>query len=317
LLYTLGGLDLSRALDVKPSTSSARPEAPPAARKAEDRRSGARDSLLDRIAELRSNDVERVRQALRSAPLEPALVPHAVSLLAWDEVAVDAIEALRGVAPRITGQLVDGLLDPETEFAIRRRLPRVLTAGEPGRALEGLFAALADSRFEVRYRAGRALARLQHRYPTLAYPKERVLEAVLGEVAVDRRLWEHRRLLDDLAGDDESPFVDQYLRDRANRGLEHVFMVLSLILPREPLTIAFRGLHTDDAQLRGTALEYLETALPEEVRLRLWPFLEDDRTSQTSGRSREEILESLLRSNDTIAQRIRKRMGTAPPEAGD
>jgi hypothetical protein len=275
------------------------------------------DPLLQRIAVLRSSDVERVRASLRDTDLEPALVPYAVSLLAWDEVAVDAIKALRRVAARVTGQLVDGLLDPETEFAVRRRLPRVLIAGEPVRAVEGLLAALTDTRFEVRYRASQALTRLQERHPALSYPRQRVLDAVLAEVAVDRRLWEHRRLLDTLEADEESPFVDQYLRDRANRGLEHVFTVLSLILPREPLTVAFRGLHTDDAQLRGTALEYLETALPEEVRLKLWPFLEDNRTQQASGRSREEILESLLQSDDTIAARIRKGLRTDRSGAAD
>ncbi len=307
LLQTFGGLDLTGGPDSGSTPAAERPSPPAGSGRAEFRPPGtAPDPILDRIVDLRSNDLDRVRNALRSAELDLALVSPAISLLAWDDVAVDAIEALRGVAPRVTGQLVDGLLDPEAEFAVRRRLPRVLTAGEPVRAVEGLFAALADSRFEVRYRVGRALARLQERHPVLSYPRERVLTAVLGEVAVDRRLWEHRRLLDHLAGDDESPFVDQYLRDRANRGLEHVFTVLSLILPREPLTIAFRGLHTEDAHLRGTALEYLETALPEEVRLKLWPFLEDDRKNRVSDRSREEILESLLQSNDTIADRIRK-----------
>jgi hypothetical protein len=41
-----------------------------------------------------------------------------------------------------------------------------------------------------------------------------------------------------------------------------VFSLLSLVLPREPLQIAFRGLQSSDRQLRGTALEYLEGVLP-------------------------------------------------------
>ena len=39
----------------------------------------------------------------------------------------------------------------------------------------------------------------------------------------------------------------------------------SLILPRDTLRLAFHGLHTDDRHLRGTALEYLVTVLPEPV----------------------------------------------------
>jgi len=48
---------------------------------------------------------------------------------------------------------------------------------------------------------------------------------------------------------------------------------LSLALPREPLHIAFRSLHSEDKYLRGTSLEYLEGVLPPSIRQGLWPFL--------------------------------------------
>jgi hypothetical protein len=61
----------------------------------------------------------------------------------------------------------------------------------------------------------------------------------------------------------------------AIENLAHVFTLLALILPAEPLGVAFRGLQSDDQRLRGTALEYLESVLPREVRDRLWRLLED------------------------------------------
>ena len=76
----------------------------------------------------------------------------------------------------------------------------------------------------------------------------------------------------------------RFLRKRANRSLEHVFTILSLALPEEPLRVAFRGLHTDDKTLRGTALEYLESILPKPIRQSLWPFLEDDRAKEGTAR---------------------------------
>jgi hypothetical protein len=98
-----------------------------------------------------------------------------------------------------------------------------------------------------------------------------------------------------------SPVVDEVLRDRASRSLEHVFTVLALFLPRQPLKIAFRGLHTDDTLLRGTALEYLETALPADIREQLWPFLEDSRPKTQQTRPSGEVLAQLLQSNNSIA----------------
>jgi len=127
-------------------------------------------------------------------------------------------------------------------------------------------------------------------------------EAVLREVAVDRTMWENQRLLDRVEDDAEAGFVDEVLRERASRSLEHVFTVLALALPRQPLQIAFRGIHTDDPQLRGTALEYLDASLPPAVREKLWPFLDDRPVRRTpSARPREELMAELLRSRESIA----------------
>jgi hypothetical protein len=94
--------------------------------------------------------------------------------------------------------------------------------------------------------------------------------------------------------------VDEFVRNRANQSLAHVFTALSLVLPSEPLQIAMRGLHADDQNLRGTALEYLESILPPMIREPLWPFLEDHRPGGRTLRPREEVLADLVRSNHSI-----------------
>lgn len=78
-------------------------------------------------------------------------------------------------------------------------------------------------------------------------------------------------MLDRFEADDRS-FLEELVRDRASHALTHVFTLLALALPAEPLRLAFRGLHTDDQGLRGTALEYLDSVLPRDLRDRLWPF---------------------------------------------
>jgi hypothetical protein len=160
---------------------------------------------------------------------------------------------------------------------------------------------LDDLRFEVRYRCGRALAAILDRNLHVRLAPERVYAAVHREVTVSRPVWESRSLLDrleDYRG--ERSFVDQFVVNRASQSLEHVFTLLSLVLPAEPLKVAFRGLHTDDQRLRGTALEYLEVVLPAPVRERLWPFLETSPAPAARARPREEVLNDLLRSNQSI-----------------
>jgi hypothetical protein len=87
------------------------------------------------------------------------------------------------------------------------------------------------------------------------------------------------------------------------------------VLPTAPLQIAYRGVHTDDPVLRGTALEYLEGVLPPDIRDRLWPFLGDRPRGPRDGRARDEILADLLRSNESIMlniEELRRRTGTGP-----
>jgi hypothetical protein len=283
---------------------------------AELRPSGPRDAEIDRIVELRSRHVSRTRAVLRAGPLTPALVPHAIALLAWDDVLRDAIVALRDAAMEATGQLVDHLVDPSEEFAVRRRIPLVLAACPTERAVDGLLRGLEDPRFEVRYRCGRALSRLLDLNHTLVVDRERAFAAVLREVAVDKGVWESHRVLDQTEDEAWSPVMDEMLRKRANRGLEHVFTVLALVLPRQPLKVAFRGLHTDDQLLRGTALEYLETLLPEKIRRPLWPFLEDTRPHIKERRSADQVLQDLLASNQSIALNL-EALRKKPPETDE
>jgi hypothetical protein len=262
---------------------------------------GSLDPDVLQILALRSRDQERVRRVLHSdQPLPAFLVPHIIPLLAWDPVADDAVRALRRVAEERVGELVDALVNPNQDFAVRRRLPRILSACDSQRAADGLLLGLEDMRFEVRYQCARSLAAVLQRNPRVRIDRQLVFEVVEREVAVGRPVWESNRLLHRLEDRDENVFVDEFVKDRASRSLAHVFTLLSLVLPKEPLQIAFRGLHMTDRNLRGTALEYLESVLPQSIRERLWPFLEDSRPTARASRPREEILADLIRSNESI-----------------
>ena len=256
---------------------------------------------MQEIRTLLSRDADAVRRVFRrDGALPPSLVPHAIRLLEWDPVADDAVRALRGVAEERVGELIDTLVDPNQPFAVRRRLARVFSVCTSQRAVDGLLLGLEDLRFEVRFQCGRSLAAVTGSNPRVRIDPARVSALVQREVAVSHRVWESRKLIDDANAEDRSPLED-LVGDRASRALAHVFTLLGLILPAEPLRIAYRGLHTTDKSLRGTALEYLESVLPKDIRVRLWPFLEGDGTpAAATTRGRDDILQDLLRSNESI-----------------
>ena len=278
------------------------------------------DPELQEIIALRSRNRDRVLEVLRTEEHLPAtLIPHVVPLLAWDPVAEDAVRALRKVAEERVGELIDALLDPNQPFAVRRRLARVFSVCVSQRAVDGLLLALDDMRFEVRFQCGRSLAAILDRNSLVRINRELVFEVVRREVAVGKPIWEGHRLLDRV-DDEQRSFVDEFLKDRAGQSLAHVFTLLALVLPAEPLKIAYRGLHTDDPRLRGTAVEYLEGVLPPDIRERLRPFLVEGSGLAGPSRARDEIVADLLRSNQSIMlnlEELRRRANKAPkPAAG-
>jgi hypothetical protein len=313
LIHTIGGAgDLMTALGLSDADT---PPRPALATRPPPRPPPPPESPPDRATALRSHDPHVVRAALADGELTPDLASDAIPLLAWDVVAPAAVAALRDVAPGVADRLVAALQDQTEEFTVRRRLPIVLAAAPVQAVADGLFEGLRDQRFEVRYRCALALHRILRDNPALLIDQNRAVEAVLREVSVDRRVWESHRLLDRDEDEEWSPMFDAVLRARADRALQHVFTVLALVLPRRPLRLAYRGLFATDPQVRGTALEYLETTLPEAIRRALWPFLEDTRKAPPPPRSRDAIVRDLMASEATIALDLeRLRRPPAPRE---
>ena len=277
----------------------------------------ARDEAAGVFEALRCGDAARVKTALGSELCaDPTLTPVLIRLLAWDEVSAAVQQRLVTLVPGMIGQLSDALLDDDIDFAIRRRVPRLLArATASPRAAAALVEALDDARFEVRFQCGRALDAMRQRNPGLPVPNEAIWRVAERELSSSQSIWRGHRLLDkrdEMASDSDQSFafLDDLLRERANLSLEHVFSLLALVLPREPLKIAFRALHTDDRQLRGLALEYLESVLPGSIRAKLWTVI-DGATPEPSPVSPQEALDRLMLSQATLQIQLNKNRSAA------
>jgi len=263
------------------------------------------DPEIQEILALRSRDRDRILAVLRDEEgVAGTLVPHVIPLLAWDPVADEAMRSLRRIVEERVGELTDALVDVNQPFAVRRRLARVFSTAVSQRAVDGLLLGLDDLRFEVRFQCGRSLAAILAKNRLVRIDRNRIFKVVQHEVSVQRSVWESHRLLDRVQEEESRPIFDDFIKDRTSQSLGHVFTLLSLVLPTAPLQIAYRGLHTTDPSLRGTALEYLEEVLPIDIRERLWPFLGDGPQQTRQTRSRDEILADLLRSNESIEMNL-------------
>ena len=255
------------------------------------------DKEMQAVLDLRSGKRERVCAVLASQePLPAPLIAFVILLLADKEFHLDAIKALVRSAPTSIGQLVDALCDPRVDFNTRRRIPRVLSQCPTVAAAEGLLRGIEDERFEVRYACGRALLKIRAANPQIAISLDRIVAIVTREVARDETMWDTELDSEEQEDDAAAPsLVDRLRHDRLDRSVEHVFNVLALYIDPESLRTAFKALHENDDALRGTALEYLETVLPDEVRDLVWPFVGEARPMRAA-RPAKDILADLVRA---------------------
>ena len=248
------------------------------------------------LAELRSGDRKRVETALdRLGDPDRMHVAQAIELLAWDDLVASARRLLERVAASHVGLLIDALLDPDTDFAVRRRVPRILCTIASDRSLDGLVRGLDDTRFEVRYQCGRAINRILIRDPGLAVDATRIMTVVERELSVPQQIWMGHRLIDQPDRDD--PAAPEDAVDLSHRNLEHVFSLLAAVLPREPLQVALRGLSSPNAGLRGLALEYLESVLAAPILEKLRQLLDTPPQQHRADRTTPEWALAELRAS--------------------
>lgn len=273
------------------------------------------ESGLDLLQRLRSADAATVRHTLKNLTRpEPIIVPQLIRLLAWDEVSDAARQALLRCHDKNIGQLTDVLLDDQQDFAIRRRIPRILARCQSPRAVEGLLASLDDPRFEIRFQSSRALDYIHQHRPELPLIPERLYPIVERELSVSKPIWEGRKLLDERdASDPTFHYLDDVLRERANQSLEHVFSLLATILPREPLKTAFRALHSDDRLLRGLGLEYLASTLPPSINAKLIA-LTGQGASLSPQRDAQSVLDELMASGNSLVFELKHKAKPPTPE---
>ncbi|HYP06237.1 MAG TPA: hypothetical protein VER03_08360 [Bryobacteraceae bacterium] len=202
-------------------------------------------SERDQWEAIQSGDRERIKAALNAGPaLSRAMIPHVVLLLARRSVSAEATRALQAVADRNVGQLSDYLLDFSVPTGVRAKLPAIIAAEKGPRAYDALIRGLSDENAVIRVECGRALDEL--RQSTQAeIEEERIYAAIRNE-----------------------------MERSAKPDIEHVFELLGVVLPRRPVRVALEALEVEDPLLRGLALEYLESALPQDIAVALLNYIQ-------------------------------------------
>jgi hypothetical protein len=161
--------------------------------------------------------------------------------------------------------LLEALLDPERPELAKLLMPDIVAQTASAEVMTGLLGALSQPGFEFRFRCGCAASSIVARDPELRPDRDTVLRAVREEIATDPPVAAARR---SVPGDDRgsSPLLSGHPDLAVARRVEHVFTLLALHFDAELMRTVLLGLHSNNPQSRGTALEYLEVWLPEDLR---------------------------------------------------
>jgi len=241
------------------------------------------------VNDLCSDDTDRIYRALGNSAMDIRLIPCVIPLLANDDISNDVRTELRWMVPRITGQLIDAMLDPDVPLRARQRLPGVLEASHNPRSISGLLLGMVDQSFNVRYSCARSLARMRGRNRHLKVPRQQVFTAIHQELRTSPEEWAIRNRALQLDGSpDAEPAAPQ-----VDRGVEHVFTLLALILDPDAVYLAMQATLSEDVNLRGTALEYLENVLPADLYLDLLTHLGSQHEGRYGQRSLGDIVREL------------------------
>lgn len=228
------------------------------------------ERLVSDVRALVGQDIAALRAVLSRPGLDPRLAAFVVPHLASDHLVKLAVSALRAMGSEVVGVLADVMLSGAQPLAVRRRVPHVLRALRGPRVVSALTRALGADALEVRYRAALALAEVTHEDRALLPESKEVFALALAEV-------------------ERGPLSQE--------ASDHVFALLSLCLTRGSVELVRQGLRTQDRKLRGTALEYLESLLPDAVRPPLVSALAERAEPRGEvARTETQLLDELKRS---------------------
>jgi hypothetical protein len=197
------------------------------------------DRLLRDLRALVEGDVVAARQLLQRLDLDPRLAAFVVPLLAVNGLARGATDALRTMGRPAIALMGDVMRNSEAQLVVRRRIPQVLRTVTNKTAIDALSGALDADQFVVRSRAALALREVLQQSDVKHPEPECLLKAALREAAVE-------------------PLGPE--------ACEHMLLLLTLGTGLESIELVRQAMRSPDDKLRGTAIEYLESLLPEGLR---------------------------------------------------
>jgi len=276
-------------------------------------------SLYPHLHELlQSPDKEVLRVAIRAAgdTDAPEFVPVLIQHLNTRRVRKYARIALASYGEDIINVLLARLNDPNENRIIRLSIPKVLALIGAQRSVEILMSKLEEPDLLLRYEVLKGLSKLKANFPNLKINREIITKEILEETKY------YFKTLTVLRSEQSSGANDGHgsilkarkllmraLEERLDNNLERIFRLLGLRYSTDDMFSAYKGIVSDQSDLRANAVEFLDNVLDRYLRRYILPIVEELHQGETLESIREEFgleeptqkktLEDLLLGDDS------------------
>lgn len=224
------------------------------------------ESLLIALAKSESTAVKvDAAQAMRQMP-STAFLPALMELLSLRPTRAAAREALLAIGDPALAFLEKAFDDYTIHRSARRAIPSTVALFPPQAAAPLLLRKLCDAKEGVvRYRILRSLRHLQERHQDIELDSEALKHVTRQTMAVAFRNLHARLTLEKHEGKEPSlpgqQLLVAVLRDKEALAIDRLFRLLHLQHPKEDFDWISRGFRSENAVLRSSAEELLESVL--------------------------------------------------------
>ena len=238
-------------------------------------------TLIALAADLR---IEVRREAARAMVRQPSTIylPALMDLLTHHSTRPDARDAIVALGGAGLEALRIALAELSLPRSIRLHLPRTLIRFDPSEASKVLLEHIgSEPDGAVRFKALRGLEQLRRANPKLKYDTA-MLEK--GTKQAIRRLFELLEMRLTLIDEAEKKpglatpvqqFLVRLLRDKETQGLGRLGQALGLQYSAHDVAQIWRGLNSQDRQLRSNSMELLAHVVPHSIREQLLGLVDD------------------------------------------
>ena len=255
-------------------------------------------TLLELIAHPRDDVAAAAARSAARLP-QPVLVQAAIASLASPRTRSAARAGLAGRGEEIVTPLLAALSDPAADPWVRRGVASVLGEIATPATIDALITSylLPETEQALDDQALVSLHRLRTQHEDLAFPMERVLEAVEREVEASGRYARAAAALDGVPASMPRTLLLRALDEARRDRRASVFRWLGLVYPEQPMRRSYLALDRGQPRRRANALEWIETTVGHATFSALGPVLAEE-APQGSSREAGEVLRELWDDED-------------------